>query len=89
MVKPKFSRRITAAASPAVRESPGNLSRGKPLPAWHRRKSIAHITVNRETMNIKHQQMEEVTEYCKTRGCQGMGSFKNLSLFTNKRCTNN
>ena len=33
MVKPKFSLRVTAALTPAMREFPGNLSRGTPLPA--------------------------------------------------------
>ena len=46
MFKPKVSLRITAAASPAVRESPGNSSRGTPSPAWDKCKSIAHATVN-------------------------------------------
>ena len=76
MVKPKFPLRVTAAGSPAVRESPWNSSRGTPSPAWHKCKSIAHATVNRDAMNIKHQQMEEAIEYCKTSNVRGWAALK-------------
>ena len=74
--KLKLSLRTAAATSPAVRESPVNSSRGTPSPAWHKCESITHATVNREAINIKHQEMEEAIEYCKTNNVRRRAALK-------------
>ena len=72
MVKPKFSLRINP--SPILAASPGPSLAG--TPAWHKRKSIAHATVNREFMNLECQQIEEAIRYCNVNNVRGWAALK-------------